>query len=211
MTLSLRILLRMRNTSNKLVGKIKTCILRSVSPPPRKSRLLWECRKRLWSQRIHRWIYGACALHDAHVKLHTRKHTSVPVHPHPHTRTHELTNARMHTHRDCFTTVTWVPRTRLYDTLYCTYVTALVFSSTRNSPFWQTCENCIFDDSGICICSKHVRALKQISCSFEIPFCVTVLLFSPIVIKFVTNPIFLECVISFVCVHLCFNYFVLVL
>ena len=94
MRISRRILLQMRNDSNKVVDKIKTHFMfnnfcSKIVSFIRKSRKIW------WSQVGRRWQYGG-RMHAGYVRLHPRKHTPAPLHKtHAHTSLYSPT--RMHT------------------------------------------------------------------------------------------------------------------
>jgi len=61
----------MRNVSDKVVEKIKTHILCSITFFFRKYFYLWDNIERvLYSLAGHRWQYGICALHAGYLRLH---------------------------------------------------------------------------------------------------------------------------------------------
>ena len=113
MTISRWILLRMRNVSNKSYRENQNThfIFNNVFP---KIVPLWDNVEKYCGAIDHRWQYGG-ALHAGLVRLHSRKHTPVFVHP------HALRNPHAHTEicrTYCFSMVTMVTWTRLNVTLY---------------------------------------------------------------------------------------------
>jgi len=64
-------LLRMRNVPTKVVEKIKTHILSSVTFFPKIVSCMRQCGKTLYSRKGHRWQYGACPLRAGYISLQT--------------------------------------------------------------------------------------------------------------------------------------------
>jgi len=65
------IFLTIRNISDKAEDKIKTHIFMTSNFFTWKLPFMGSCGKILWSQRGHRWQYGACALHAGYLRLQT--------------------------------------------------------------------------------------------------------------------------------------------